>query len=56
MFSASRFGTSKDLSDDREGKAPRGEDPENCITLHAVEAAFTPAPEGANVREHTVNL
>jgi hypothetical protein len=49
MFSASRFGTSKDRIDDREGKAPRGEGPENCITLHAVQAAFTPTPEGANV-------
>jgi hypothetical protein len=32
-----------------EGKHRQEKTPANCITLHAVEAAFTPAPEGANV-------
>ena len=32
-----------------EGKDREERTPENCITLHAVEAAFTPAPEGATV-------
>jgi hypothetical protein len=39
-----------------EGKHRQERTPANCITLHAVEAAFTPAPDSAMVEAYAVNL